>query len=59
MPTLSVEEIRGLSNSFIFYARLPKTLWADIGIAEKDTEEGQAKRRELLSLYQSEYLSKP
>ena len=59
MPALSAEEIRGLVDSFVLYASLPKTLWADIKIAEKNTEEGQAKRRELIDLYQSEYFSKP
>jgi hypothetical protein len=54
MPSLSTEEMIGLLDCFVFYTRLPKTLWADIKIFEKNTEEGQAKRRELFSLYHSE-----
>ncbi len=56
MPTLSKMEIRGLSKTFVFYARLPRALWKEIEIAESDTAEGQAKHHELLNLYQSEYL---
>ena len=56
MPTLSKMEIRGLSKTFVFYARLPRALWREIEIAESDTEEGQAKHQELLDLYQSAYL---
>jgi anaerobic magnesium-protoporphyrin IX monomethyl ester cyclase len=55
MPNLAAEEIRGLVETFVLYATLPKTLWADIEIAEKNTEAGIAKRRELEMLYQSEY----
>ncbi len=58
MPSLTKEEIRGLSKTFVFYARLPKSYWGEIELAERGTDEGLNKHSELLSLYQSEYLSK-
>jgi len=57
MPSLTKEEIRGLSKTFVFYARLPKSYWGEIELAERDTDEGLNKHSELLSLYQSIFLS--
>ena len=51
MPTLSKSEIRGLMKTFVFYARLPKSCWEEIKLAELETKEGLAKYDELLTLY--------
>ena len=51
MPTLSKPEMRGLMKTFVFYARLPRSYWKEIKLAELETKEGLAKYDELLTLY--------
>ena len=51
MPTLSKPEIRGLMKTFILYARLPKSYWEEIRLAEQETKEGLEKYDELMTLY--------
>ena len=55
MPSISKEEIRGLMKTFVLYARLPRSQWKDIKSAEKDTEEGNNKYKELMNLFRKEY----
>ena len=55
MPTISKEEIRGLMKTFVLYARLPRSYWKDIKIAEAETREGIEKYNELMNLYKKEY----
>jgi len=55
MPSISKEEIHGLMKTFVLYARLPRSLWKDIKIAEKETDEGISKYNELMSLYKNNY----
>ena len=59
MPTISKEEIRGLMKTFVLYARLPRSLWKDISIAERETDEGVNKYSELMILFKNEYARKP
>ena len=55
MPTISKEEIRGLIKTFVLYARLPRSYWEEIKIAESETDEGIMKYKELMNLYQKEF----
>ena len=55
MPTISKEEIRGLIKTFVLYARMPKSYWKEIKIAESETEEGVKKYNELMNLYRKEF----
>lgn len=41
LPTISQEELKGLLKTFVLYIKLPKHLYNQILIAEKDTEEGK------------------
>jgi radical SAM superfamily enzyme YgiQ (UPF0313 family) len=59
MPTISKEDIRGLMKTFVLYSRLPRSLWKDILIAEKETDKGKKKFMELMTLFDNEYSSKP
>jgi radical SAM superfamily enzyme YgiQ (UPF0313 family) len=58
MPSISKKEIRGLMKTFVLYARLPRSHWADIKIAEKETEEGINKYEGLMNLFRKEYSHK-
>ena len=40
MPSLTKEEIRGLSKTFVFYARLPKSYWGVIDLDVRGSDEG-------------------
>ena len=51
MPSLSKAEIRGLMKTFVLYVRLPKSYWKEIKKAEANTEDGNAKYSELMTLY--------
>ena len=55
MPTISKEEIRGLIKTFILYARMPRSYWQEIKIAESETDEGIKKYEELMNLYLKEF----
>ena len=57
MPSISKEEIGGLVKTFVLYARLPKSYWKDIKIAEKEDDEGLKKFDELMTLYKNEYIN--
>ena len=59
MPSISKEEIRGLMKTFVLYARLPRSYWKDIKIAESDTKEGEEKFNELTALFRKEYAHAP
>ncbi len=59
MPTISKEEIKGLMKTFVLYARLPRSFFKEISIAEKESEEGLNKYNELMALFRNEYASKP
>ena len=59
MPTITKEEIRGLMKTFVLYARLPRSIWGEIKIAEAETEEGVNKYNELMALYAKEYAHSP
>ena len=55
MDSISKEEIRGLMKTFVLYARLPRSYWKNIKIAEAETSEGLEKYNELMNLYTKEY----
>ena len=55
MPTISKDEIRGLIKTFVLYARLPRSYWKEIKIAESETDSGVEKYKKLMSLYQKEF----
>ena len=55
MPTISKEEIRGLMKTFVLYARLPKSYWKEIKIAETETDQGIKKYTELMDLFNKEF----
>ena len=55
MPSISKEEIRGLMKTFVLYARLPRSCWKEIKIAEMETKEGINKYHELKNLYKINY----
>jgi hypothetical protein len=46
-------------KTFVLYARLPRTFFKEISIAEKESEEGLNKYNELMALFRNEYASKP
>jgi hypothetical protein len=46
-------------KTFVLYSRLPRSLWKDISIAEKETDKGINKYKELMTLYKNEYSGKP
>ena len=51
MPSISKEELLGLVRTFSLYVKFPKEEWPDIAIAEKFTEEGNAKFVQLSKRY--------
>ena len=51
MDTISKEEILGLVRTFSLYVKFPKEEWPEIELAEKFTEEGNAKFTELSERY--------
>lgn len=59
MSSMSKEEIMGLRRTFVLYARLPKSRWPEIHLAEKPTEEGnkmlEKLRKEYLETYAFKY----
>ena len=55
MPSISKEEIKGLMKTFVLYARLPRSYWKEIKLAEAETDEGNQKYFELMDLFQKEY----
>jgi radical SAM superfamily enzyme YgiQ (UPF0313 family) len=55
MPTITKKEIKGLIKTFVLYARMPKSYWKDIKIAELENEKGLEKYKELMNLYQKEF----
>ena len=55
MPTISKEEIRGLMKTFVLYARLPRSYWKEIKLAEAETDKGNEKYFELMDLFKKEY----
>ena len=59
MPTISKEEIRGLMKTFVLYARLPRSSWSEIKMAEKETDAGRSKYKELMSVFRKEYAHAP
>ena len=59
MPSISKEEIRGLMKTFVLYARLPRSYWKDIKIAESETKKGIKKYNELMALFKKEYAHVP
>jgi len=59
MSTITKEEIRGLMKTFVLYARLPRSIWPEIKIAEAETEEGIRKYKKLMSIFRKEYAHAP
>ena len=59
MPSISKEEIRGLMKTFVLYARLPRSYWKDIKIAESENKKGIEKYNELMALFRKEYAHIP
>ena len=57
MPSISKKEIGGLVKTFVLYARLPRSYWKDIEIAEKEDDKGFKKFDELMALYKKEYIN--
>lgn len=57
MPTISIEEIKGLRRTFSLYARMPKEMWPMIMKAEKYDEEGNKTFFELSKIYQEKYFT--
>ena len=42
-------------KTFVLYARLPRSYWKEIKLAEAETDEGNQKYFELMDLFQKEY----
>ena len=42
-------------KTFVLYARLPRSYWKEIKIAEMETKEGINKYHELMNLYKNNY----
>ena len=57
MPSISKKEIGGLVKTFVLYARLPRSYWKDIKIAEEEDDKGLKKFDELMALYKKEYIN--
>lgn len=55
MDSISYEELKGLQRTFPLYARLPKTEWPEIKIAEKFDEEGNKIFEKYKKIYQDKY----
>ena len=55
MPSISKEEIKGLMRTFVLYARLPRSYWQEIKLAEEETDQGNQKYNELMTLFKNEY----
>jgi len=55
MPSITKKEIGGLVKTFPLYARLPRSYWKDIKVAESDTPEGKKAYQNLLSLFRKDY----
>ena len=56
-PQLPRSEVDGLRKTFALYARLPKSFWPQIKIAEKDDPEGRASFAELAKVYQERFFA--
>ena len=50
MPSMTKEEIRGLMRTFVLYARMPKSLWDEIALAEEDNIAGNEKYLQLMEI---------
>ena len=55
MPSLSKKEIGGLVKTFPLYARLPRSYWKDLKVAESDTPEGIKIYDNLLNIFRDKY----
>ena len=55
MPSISKKEIGGLVKTFPLYARLPRSYWKDIRIAESDTPEAKKVYSNLLNMFRDQY----
>ena len=55
MPSLSKKEIGGLVKTFPLYARLPRSYWKDLKVAESDTPEGRKIYDNLLNIFRDKY----
>jgi len=55
MPSISKKEIGGLVKTFPLYARLPRSYWKDIKIAESDTPEAKKVYNNLLNMFREQY----
>jgi len=54
-PQLPRSEVDGLRKTFALYARLPKSFWPQIRIAEKDDSKGRATFSELAKIYRNNF----
>ena len=55
MPSISKKEIGGLVKTFPLYARLPRSCWKDIKIAESDPPEAKKVYNNLLNMFREKY----
>jgi len=55
MDTISYEELKGLQRTFPLYAKLPKSEWDKIRVAEKFDKEGNRIFNELRKIYYERY----
>ena len=54
MPSISKKEIGGLVKTFVLYARLPRSYWKDIKIAEQNNTKG----KEMYNKLKDEFIKK-
>ena len=55
MPSISKREIGGLVKTFPLYARLPRSYWNDIKIAESNTPEAKKIYDNLIHIFREQY----
>ena len=56
-PNLNMSTLvpNAIMKTFVLYARLPRSYWKNIKIAEAETSESIEKYNELMNLYKKEY----
>ena len=57
MPSISKHQIMGLVKTFSLYARMPRSYWKEIKIAEQLDDKGHKKYLELMNIYQKNFAS--
>lgn len=55
MDSISYQELKGLQRTFPLYARLPKSEWDNIKVAEKFDEKGNRVFEKYRKIYSEKY----